>query len=227
MVRRVTADLLGEQGDLLLLLGEQLKQPLVSIAQLTEIGSKDPRVLAHVQKALNTIDNVLLYRRLTSGQTTMKFEPVHVGSAIDHVMRSLEPQMELSGCQTEVVIQHSLQPADIDRRLFTGALLSLWQAFMSTIQSSSHMVCAAYASHGNIRVSLLSENAQVDELSLSNANQLSSQPVTGVAGPAMDLLAAQGMFKLAGSAITKSRRRNLSGLGVTLRTSQQLHLGLS
>lgn len=210
--------------DLLALLGEELKNPLVAIAQLTELGSKDPRIMAHTKKALNTIDNVLLYKRFAAGQLAMNLEPVHVGSAINDVLRTVAPQMEMSGCHSEVIIQHSLQPVDVDRRLLQSALLSLWQAFASTIRNSSDIVCTAHNAHDGVRLSVLSASASIDELTLAQTNDASTQPVTGVAGPATDLMTANGMFRLAGTKITKSRRKNMTGLGVTLQVSRQLHL---
>lgn len=225
-MKRVQAEPLHRElhEELLRLLGEELKNPLVSIAHLSEIGGRDQQIRIQVQRALNTIDNVLLYKRIANGQTELTIKPVHVGHAITEVAETMKPQMEMSGSRVELAIQSSLQPADIDQKLFVSALLSLWQAFVTNMQTSGNIVCSARANKQGIRLALLSDSVEMNDFSLTLANISSIQPLSGVAGTAMDLLAAHGMFQLAGSRITKSKRKGLSGLGVTLRPSYQMQL---
>ncbi len=221
MVQRV--DIGARDDDLLLMLAEELKQPLINIAHLSELNA-DARILTQAQKALNTIDNITLYRQFVSGQLSLNLEPVHVGSAIAQVASTIEPQMKMSGCWTELSIQNSLQTADIDRRVLSGALLSLWQAFIESIDNPTEIVCSAKKMQGGIRLSIVSKGANIESLSFSGANTSSTQPIVGFAGPATDLITARNMFELVGGKMTKSRRKDMSGIGVTLRTSQQLHL---
>jgi len=225
MARRIERELRGEfNEELLFLLGNELKRPLVNIAQLSEIGNRDQLIRIQAQKALNTIDNMLLYKQLVGGQASLDFRPVHVGSVIHEVMNMVEPQMKMKGCRVEMAIQGSLQPADIDRRLLAGALLGMWQALIDMVQSSGQIICSADKIHGGIRLSLMSREFQLDELNMARANTGSSQPMTGVSGAAVDLLTASSMLGLAGSKLTKSRRRGMSGIGMTLRPSRQMQL---
>ena len=210
--------------ELLLLLGEELKNPLINIAHLSELNGKGAIIRAQAQRALNTIDNVLLYKRFASGQTELHPEPVHVGSAIAEVAAAVEPQMRMSSSHTELDIQHALQTADIDRRLLSGALLSLWQAFINSMQEPKNVVCSAQRISSGIRLSISSEGINLDDFTLSATNVSSSQPVTGIAGSATDLITAQNMFQLAGAQLAKTRLKNRAGLGVTLRPSSQMQL---
>ncbi len=209
-------------SELVLLLGEELKYPLVSIAQINELTAADPRIEAHVQNALRVIDTVLLYKRFASGQLELTVEPVHVGSVITTTANTLKPYMGMVGYRAEIDIQHGLKPVSIDRRLFCAGFVSLWQAFIGSIENGDRIICSARAAdEGHVRLSLLCENNSYTPFTLSRTNTDSSQPISGQSGSAVDILAAQGIFALAGVPITQSRRKNVRGVGVTLPVSRQ------
>lgn len=213
-----------EQNKLLFLLGEELKNPLTHILQLSQLGDKDTMIQAHVQRALNTIDSVLLYRRLVSGQLTLELEPVHVGSVITQVADIVAPQMAMLGCLCRLEIQTSLQPAEMDRRLLQRALVSMWQSFISSAKDTTQITCNARRVPAGIRVTICSNEPFSGELSLAGANLASTQPVQSLAGSATDLLTARGMFKLTGVHLTRSRQKDTYGIGFTLPISKQLQL---
>lgn len=214
-----------DSKDLLLLLGEELKQPLVAIAQLAELqAEKGSEVRAYATQALNTIDNILLYQRVHSGQTELLLEPVHIGSTMQEVAHNMEPLMRASGCHTELVIQHGLTPVDADRRLLSSALQSLWQAFLGTVQNSSEITCKAQKTPQGVRISLQCGDSSADSILFTQSNFSSAQPITGIAGPAADLLTARGMFALLGADLTKTTSKNMFGLGATLSISKQLQI---
>lgn len=210
--------------ELLLLLGEELKQSLVLIAQLAELGDKEPLIRAQSQKALNTIDNVMLYKRCVSGQLSLQLEPVHVGSTIAQVAQSVAPQMKMNGYQTRLIIGQSLGSVDVDRQLFSGALLSLWQACIANAHNVNDITCSAQRIRGGVRVSLFYSTKEIEGFSLAQTNIHSRQPISAIAGPATDLLTARGLFTLTGANLTKSRSSGLTGFGVTVPFSHQLHL---
>lgn len=214
----------SQSGDLLALLGEELKQSLVSIAQLSELETSNTQVNAQARAALKTIDNVLLYQRVHSGQTSLRLEPVHVGSTMHSVANSMEPIMKAAGCRTELHIQHGLTTVDADRRLLESALHSLWQALLNTIDEPADIVCQARKTPQGVRLSLHSRNISRDNIQLNSTNLESSQPFASVAGPATDLLAAQGLFGLLGTQLNKSSRGKFISIGATLRPSRQLQM---
>lgn len=212
-------------SDLVSLLGEELKYPLVHIDLLNELSCRDPRIHAHVQDALRVIDTVLLYKRFASGQLQLQLEPVHVGSVITQATDTLKSHMEMIGYRSVVDIQHGLKPVSIDRRLFTAGFVSLLQSFVGSVENGEEIICSAYASNiDHVRLSLLCKNDSFTPFSLRQTNVQSTQPVSGRSGPAVDLLAAQGMFALAGVHITHSRHKKLRGVGITLPVSRQTRL---
>jgi len=209
--------------DILLLLAEEIKQPLIAISQLSELGSQT-KINAHAKQALSTIDNILLYQRISSGQIALKLEPVHVGSAIQEVSSTMETYMRASGCHTNVKIQRSLEPVDVDRRVLRGALNGLWQTMLNALSGPAEVTCSAKRTKNGIRLSMTSSVSNFDSISFSKANLESSQPLTGLAGPAGDLLAARGMFDLIGGDLKKTEGKKQSGFGVTLNISRQLQI---
>ncbi len=224
MVKRVQPSLQTRSGDLLALLSEELKQSLVSIAQLSEMQTSPHLISAQAKTALSTIDSVLLYQRIHSGQTSLQLEPVHVGSTIHTVAQNMEPLMRAAGCRTELHIQHGLSPIDADKRLLESALHSLWQALLQAITEPTDIICQARKTSRGIRVSLHTNESGIKEIQLAGQNMKSSQPIAGLAGPATDLLVAQGLFALLGTTLNKAPRATVSGLGATLQTSRQLQM---
>ncbi len=225
-MKRVEPAHIGESSKALLhLLGEELKQPLVAITQIAELQGLDEGIYAHAKQALHTLDNVLLYQRYSSGQLSLQLEPVHVGATMHAVAKNMEPLMRINGCHVSIVVKHGLRPVDVDRTLFASALQSLWQAFIGSLQSGeSHVICEAKRTPRGVYVSVHSEQADLSNVTLTQSHKLSIQPITGLAGPSADLLAAQGMFSLLGSKINKTATSYSHGFGVTLAPSRQLQM---
>lgn len=225
-MKRVTPPSFIENSrDLLLLLGEELKQPLVAISQLAELASGEGvEMRAYAQQALRTIDNVLLYQKINSGQLALRLEPVHIGGTLHEVMHDMQPLLKTAGCRTEIHIQHGLQPVDVDRQLFKSALMSLWQAILSNTTQDSSVQCHVRKSASGIRLSVSTHDAGLQDISFSQINTVSSQPITSIAGAATDLLTARGMFELLGARLSKSSVSRVPALGVTLQASRQLEL---
>jgi hypothetical protein len=212
--------------ELLLLLSEQLKQPLVAIAHLSELeqGVSSAEIHAYARQALATIDAISLYQHIASGQQALTLEPVHVGSAIHEVAHSMGALHHVSGSSIEVDIQHGLLPVTTDRRVFVAALQSLWQAMLGSLSRPDKIVCFAHKTPTGVRLALRSASAGIQSLELSQINSQSSQPITGIAGPSADLLTSRAMFSLLNASITKSTSKVMTGLGVTLEPSHQLSI---
>lgn len=211
-----------EQDQLLSMLCEELKRPLVHIEQLAQLGGRDHMVRSEVQRALRTIESVLVYRRLSSGQLELRLEPVHVGSVMNDVMEIMAPQMEMSGCQYSLAIHASLQPVAADRLVLQHALISLWQAYITSAKDATTITCAAKRVAGGVRITITSDEVAFDSIELSKVNLKSTQPLSGLAGAATDLLVARGILEYAGSRLSVSRFKHTNGIGVTLPISKQL-----
>ena len=210
--------------ELLLLLGEELKQPLIDISQLAEIHNGQEETSAYARQALQTIDNMLLYQRFSSGQLELQLEPVHVGATMQEVAQKITPIASTLGCRISLEVAHGLQPVDVDRRLLSSALLSLWQAFFTTIPQDAEVICRAKKSSRGIHVSLQSSGADLTDIALTRPNFESTQPLKGIAGASADLLTAQAMFVVLGSDLRKTKTKTMSGFGLTLTPSKQLRM---
>jgi len=213
---------------LLLLMGEELKISLIGIAQLSELKENHETIRLKAQQALRTIDNILLYQRLHSGQQQLQLEPVHIGSAVHDVAYTMKPMMDYFDCSLEVDIQHGLAPVDVDRKVLYAGMASLWQAFLGTMQldKPSVLQCRAYRGRDGVRITLLSKSVQTDKLSLfsKSGRWTSKQPLKDIAGPATDIIAAKGMFYLLGGELRKTTAVATHGLGVTFAASKQLQM---
>lgn len=212
--------------NLLLMMGEEVKQSLIAIAQLAEIntGSDTGEIQVFARKALKTIDNIELFQRLNSGQTSLVFEPVHVGSTMQDVAVNMQPLMRVAGCKTELHIQHGLSPVDVDKNVLSGALYGLWQAFLGVVKEGSDIYCSAKRTSSGVRLTLRSSTASLEGLSLHKVNEQSVQPIVSIAGSATDLLTSKNLFAILGGTITKISGSHGVGLGVTLPLSRQLQM---
>ncbi len=219
----VDADM-GMGMDVLTLMGEELKQPLVTILQLSEMGDRDRLIASQAQKALNTVDSVLLYRRLLSGQQQLNLQPTHVGHAMTHVERRVRDQAAMNGCQNTVSVEGSLQPVDVDSQVLQSALVSVWQAVIQNISDPQEVVCSAHMTKNGVRLSVLSAGVDTGSIGLTKTAFRSRQPIRGVPGAAADLLAAKELFALFGATLTRASARGMRGFGVTLPKSMQLQL---
>ncbi len=209
----------SDDSSLLALLGEELKQPLVAIAQMAELDESE-EIQMQAKRALRTIDNVLLHRRIQTGQTMLQLEPVHVGSTMQAVQQEMKPLLKQQGCRTELHIRSGLQPVDVDRRVLHGMLQSLWQAFGSAIVDEDTINCSARKTKAGIRVTLTSDSADLKAVHFSKANVYSSQPLTAFAGPAADFLTAKELANILGVRISKTA----NSIGMTLPVSKQLQM---
>lgn len=206
------------------MMGEELKKPLTVIKALAENRQLSPAISLEARKALRTVDNVLLYRQLVSGQQSLELVPVHVGSALTDVAHDLQPLSIERGCETEVFIQSGVSPVAADADLLKSGIESMWQAVLSMAERPSPLSWHVYRVSSGIRIALTNRTLQLEKVHLSQwgRDELSRQPFAGLAGPATDLLTAQGIFESLGGTLSKVKKDNQDGFAVTLPISQQL-----
>jgi K+-sensing histidine kinase KdpD len=214
----------GSSRELLLLMGEEVKMPLISMLQLVESGGDAQEIRSYIQQAMQTIDNILLYQRVHSGQTALAFEPVHVGHAMQRVARVMEPIMQTMQCRVKLDVQHGLRPVRADKIMLEAALVCLWQGFMATLDEGAELVCQAKRTVNGVRVSLVSENTNIEELHFTQINMRSKQPIAHVAHTSVDLVSGQEMVSFLGAQVSKTQNAAGRGIGITLPFSTQLQL---
>lgn len=212
---------------LVFMMGEELKKPLTAIKLLAENKSDSKSIGLEARKALRTIDNLLIYQQLSSDQTALILEPVHIGSTLTDVAHDLRPLSIEFGCETEVFIQSGITSVNVDRSVLRSGIESLWQAMLGMTERPSPLSWHVYRTTQGIRIAVINNSIDLSKVklnhSLSHAGQ-SRQPFAGIAGPATDLVTARGLFDLIGSNVTKVTKEGKHGFAVTLRPSAQLML---
>ena len=221
-MKRVEPQVYGDDAHTLLrLLGEELKRSLVAISQHSEFASS---VGVRAREALKTLDAILLYHRLSTEQTELLLEPVHVGASMQTVAHGVEALLREAGCSAELHIQHGLQPVTADRKLLEASLYSLWHGFLQTVEKPSAIVCSARRVRGGVRVAIHSESSRIDTALFSRFHIESSQPFKALSGPATNVVAACGLLSLIEARVSRTAHRSGAGLGFTLAFSKQLEL---
>ena len=207
---------------LLLLLNEELKQPLIAISQLAEINGGDEAVQAisvQSKRALRSIDNIMLYRRICSGQIKLHFEPTHIGETARQVSITMNDMLTQQACTSRLILQNELGVMNADKRIVRAILESLWQGLALASSGEDQILCSAKRLQSGIRVSLRLKNDDLSGISMVLSGN-SMQPVKGLAGPSADLIAARELCRVAGLTLTKTGK----SIGVTIPFSQQLQL---
>jgi hypothetical protein len=215
-----------DEHELVFLLGEELKKPLTVIQALSEADQTAIRhdISIEARRALRTIDTVLLYQRILKNQQALRFEPVHMGSTLQDVSAALRPLSLEFGCESEIHVQHATVPVDADRAVLHAAIASLWQAVLGLTKKSSPVYWHITRKGGRVRLVVTNSTIDTTKISLSQkrATGKSRQPLAGLAGPATDLLAAQGLFESMGGLLKTYRAGEQSGFSVSLQSNTQL-----
>ena len=214
------------EHELMFMMGEELKKPLTAIKALAENSSQHKTIHAEARRALRTIDNMLLYQRLSADQLTLELEPVHVGSTLVQLAEELRPLSLEFGCETEVYIQSGISAVDADIATLKSSLESLWQAVLGMTSRPSPLSWYVNKQHNGIRVVLVNNSIDVSKISMTSSRKagVSMQPYAGIAGPATDLVTAHGLFDILGTKLTKVKKGTSAGFAVTLPISPQLVL---
>jgi hypothetical protein len=212
---------------LVFMMGEELKKPLTAIKLLAENSSDSHAIGLEARRALRTIDNLLIYQQLSSNQTKLELEPIHIGSTLTDVAHDLKSLSTEFGCETEVFIQSGISTVDVDGSVLRSGIESLWQAVLGMTERPSPLSWHVYRTSQGIRIAVVNNSLDLSKVNLGKSGMnagKSRQPYAGIAGPATDLVTARGLFNLVGSRVSKVNRQGQQGLAVTLRPSAQLML---
>jgi len=220
----------GQSGehDSVFMMGEELKKPLTVIKALAEFGHENDQTRAIIlesKKALRTIDNMMLYKRLDSAQTALDLGPVHIGSTLTRVAHDLQPLALEHGCETEVFIQSGIESVSAHSGALKSSIECLWQAVISMTQKPSAMTWYVSRSKGGVQITLTNSSIDLSHVSLKRDNPaigVSSQPYKGVSGSATDLVIAAKLLDILGGTLRKTKKHGINGFTVTLPISEQL-----
>jgi hypothetical protein len=219
---------LENEHDAVFMLGEELKKPLTAIKALAEFGHENDQtrtIILESRKALRTIDNMMLYKRLDRDQTALDLVPVHIGSALTQVAHDLKPLALEHGCETEVFIQSGIESVSAHSGALRSSIECLWQAVISMTQQPSAMTWHISRSKAGVQMTLTNSSIDLSQVTLKKDNQtigISSQPYKGISGSATDLVIAAKLLDILGGTLRKTKKHGVYGFTVTLPISEQL-----
>lgn len=225
ILRSIEPSAVVDNDALLFMLGEELKRPLTTIKALAE-QTDNRSIQLEARKALRSVDNMLYFQQIATNQQQLKFTTVHVGNTLTQVAYDMRPLTIEKGCTTHIQIQPGMTPVHADPVALRTGIESLWQAMIGMTSKPSSVNWQIYKSRHGIRLSVFNDSIDLTSVQLSkkNAGGKVRQPFQGIAGPATDLITAQGLFDLIGSKVTKVYKDGQHGLAITLKQSTQLAL---
>ena len=225
ITRSIEPETMFSHDKAVFMLGEELKQPLITIKALAE-STENTAIQLEAKRALRSIDNLLYYQQVARKQQSLQFTTVHVGDALTDVSHRLQPLSLERGCETEIKIQSGIAPVYADPTALRLAIESLWQAMIAMTQRPSPLNWHMYKSNNAIRLTVINSSLDLSRVHFSRQNlgNFTKQPYSGIAGPATDLLTSNGIFTLLGGQLTKVRKDGLPGLAISLPISKQLSL---
>ncbi len=219
---------LGQTERLLRVLAEQLKTPLLQIAQVAELGQEDGLQQAGetAEHALKLVDSFVLATELNQQQ--LQLEPVSIPSVLYDVAVMLRPLAEQHNCELELRLDGKYKPVMADRQSLQAALVSLGQSFIEVgSDKRSTITLAAYKSPNGISTGLFAEGA------LSTDTFKRALKLYGLARQAMPklqtaagagLYVAEALFAAMAAPLEVTKHHNLNGLAATFVPSAQLRL---
>ncbi len=210
---------LSSSKDSLFLLAQELKHPLTAIAQASELGNSE-LVRQQAQRALRTLDAIVLGEQVAAGQVGLDLKPLQIGSVMVDVHQQIQPMLKTRSINAEISLRRGLALIDSDRLVVSTILTSLWHVMISAVGSSTDISFSAKSYKGGVRVSLSSKSAKLSGLNKPRTNLHSSQPIKELASGAGDFLAASQLASLLGTKLTASPK----SIGVLLPKSSQLTL---
>lgn len=215
---------------LLMALAEQLKTPLVQIAQLAELDSADPLAIQSLTThALRSIDAFLQAEQ----QTVLDLEPVSIGAVLYDVANELTPLAQQWGVKLHIDERMRSMPVMAQQTALhtvitlLGGVLIQSQSQPNVVQQPE-LILGCHRTKGGVVVGAFANHAPVSAIGLANVRALygrASQPLSdsGLQGAASIMLADKITAQLQ-SVLKAYRHTSLSGLGTLLVPSKQLRL---
>jgi hypothetical protein len=236
--QRQRADL-SEQERLFLSLVEQLSQPLMQIARVSEVAVEQPqastadwRVVRTVAEAsLQLVESYALSLRVHGRVTPLSIEPISVSSLLYDTAHALQPYAHQYGVALELEPGPKMQPILADRTILQAALTSLGQVFVLAQSESDEAAVPVRLSAHRGRYGVVAGvygPTVIGADSLHRARQqygAARQPLQQlVSGPAAGVFVADSLLHALSTRLHAARYHNITGLAATLQPSQQLQL---
>lgn len=228
----------GKDNDQLLkIVIEQLKLPLINIARQAELASELPEsnyrnIRSAADIAIRLIDGYLL--SISENEVLLNFEPVSLYSVMNSAAENLYPVAEVYNCEVKLNCTGCFAPVLSERRRLEAALTMLGFSFIEAQTANresnevGQVLLTAYNSPKGVSAGIFSPQIDITNESFSNAmrktyNTRQTMPSVSQS-PGAGIMIADALIKNLSTKLQVAKHNKLSGLSITLLPSKQLEL---
>jgi len=221
---------------LLQLLAEQLKVPLLQIARTSELARMTKRYQARLETieltadtALKLLDNYLLSLKLS--KLHAELEPVSVAAVLNETAHELSKLAASNQCQLEVHVSGRYEPIMAHRQGLQAALASLGYVFIEAqtcagTKEKPILKLAAHRSKNGIVAGMFANFEGLSTDMYRRAKQLygtARQPLSGItATSGAGVFVADSLLDTMSAHLRVAHHQRQSGLAATFAPSRQL-----
>lgn len=225
---------------LLQALTEQIKLPLLQIAQRAELARLDGQPLDHLDSigltasgALKLLDNYLLSIRLGTALSDLELEPVSLAAVLNETAHELSKVAKQHQCDLELHLSGKYEPVLANREGLAAALTSLGLVFIEAQSGGAHehrpvVKLAAHRGKRGIVAGTFADTEGLSKAMYQRARGIygqAHQPLTGLtAASGAGVFVAESILSSMSTHLQVARHQKLSGLAATFLPSRQLEL---
>lgn len=200
--------------DMVSMLADQLRVPLVQIQQLMELGGDGAMQSASILsiQSLRAIDAFLLSRDVSE----LRIEPVAVGAVLYDVAHELEPLAKQYGRYIEIDHRAKYGSLLTNKRHLEYVLGLIGEVLITSPAETKHVVLGSHSSQREVVAGVFAGDVSSDQPAAS-AQLWHRQASYEIAAELAEQLTTH---------IRGYRHRSLPGMGVRLTPSRQLRMGV-
>lgn len=224
-------------NDLLLAIAEQLKVPLLHIAQFAELAEAKPmlqvqRIENVADMALRLLDGYIFSRKLALDQLPLNMEPITVSSVLQDAAHKLTRIANDYSCELELNSGGKFGPVFTHRQSMEAAMVLLGYSFILGQQESQRnkrrVVLAAHRSRYGITSGIYGHNKGLSASMFKRARMLygkAHNPLSAIGnGSGASVFVADKLLNSIDTRLYVSRHNKLTGLAAVFAPSFQLRL---
>ena len=229
----------GNRDQLLKVVIEQIKLPLIHMARQAELASLtstelDPASISNIaDMTIKLIDSYLL-SLATSDQIELGLEPVSLASVLQNTADNLKGVAKLYNCEVELELSGKYAPVMSNKNRLEAAFTMLGFSVIEaqTVRSNNKKVnrvyLSTYKTAGGVSGGIFSPQIEIDNddlrrgLNAAGTARQGLPSVSHVSGAGIFI--ADAIFESLSSTLRAARYHKMNGLAATLIPSQQLRL---
>lgn len=229
----------GNRDQLLKVVIEQIKLPLIHMARQAELASLmstelDPASISNIaDMTIKLIDSYLL-SLATSDQIELAIEPLSLASVLQNTADNLKGVAKLYNCEVELQLAGKYAPVMSNKNRLEAAFTMLGfsmieaQTVSPNKKKPNRVYLSSYKTAEGVSGGIFSPQIEIDNddlrrgLSSAGTARQGLPSVSHVSGAGIFI--ADAIFGSLSSTLRAARYHKMSGLATTLVTSQQLRL---